>query len=95
MTSDAIEPTPDPHRTALHTAATVRAIVAAHLIRETQDIASSDRLVSDLGADSLDIEAITMDLEKAFDVDVTPCDLRHVSTVEDLSALIWSKRSCA
>ena len=47
------------------------------LQKELPDISESDRLVADLGADSLDFLDLIFRLEKAFDVRVNPRDLER------------------
>ncbi len=47
------------------------------LERDLPDMRESDRLISDLGADSLDFLDLVFRLEKAFDVRVNPRDMER------------------
>jgi len=62
--------------------ATVKDIIARQFKVPYKDLAPETKLVDDLGADSLDIAEITMDLEDEFDMDI-PEEDPPIYTVRD------------
>src|ERR1700679_1594468 len=49
----------------------------------------------DLGADSLDLVELVMALEETFDIEVAEDELKEISTVGQVSDLIYAKLHCA
>ena len=68
------------------TATKTRAILAAHfgVVAVTDD----QSLTDDLGADSLGVLELVMDLETAFGIDVPDARMEDVKTVADVVALV-------
>lgn len=66
----------------------VRAIVANVLHMSPDSIRKEQNLVTDLGADSLDLYQMVMELETAFEIEVEEQNLPHVHTVGDILMLI-------
>jgi acyl carrier protein len=73
--------------------AKVCAIVALRLGRER--VEPDQRLVEDLGAESLDFVTIAAALERAFDVTIPDEDLYQVETVADFARALEKNRKGA
>ena len=63
-----------------------RAILAAHF--GVVDVTDDQSLTDDLGADSLGVLELVMDLETAFGIDVPDARMEDVKTVADVVALV-------
>ena len=61
------------------------------LSKEASDISPASNIVADLGADSLDIAEIMMDLEDAFGVKLEDDQAEGPTTVGDIISFIESK----
>jgi len=48
----------------------------------------SDQIIEDLGADSLNIVEIIMEIESEFDIDIDDDEIENIKTVGDLKKLI-------
>lgn len=57
---------------------------------DARELTPETRFVEDLGADSLDLYQIAMNLEEVFDVDFSEEDLKQVVTVNDAYELLKS-----
>lgn len=57
---------------------------------DASELALDTRFVEDLGADSLDMYQIAMNLEEIFDVSFSEADLKQVMTVNDAYELLKS-----
>jgi acyl carrier protein len=68
-----------------------REIIAAHLSVPIAAVVNQAEFMSDLGADSLDLVELTMQLEDAFDVPITEDEGEHCTSVEDALKLIGRK----
>lgn len=55
---------------------------------DARELSLETRFVEDLGADSLDLYQIAMNLEEIFDVDFSEEDLKQVVTVNDAYELL-------
>ena len=66
----------------------LRALVAKRLGAEAADIRAETSLSEDLGADSLDMVSLIMDIEDAFDIDVPDEDAARIVTVEQLTEYV-------
>lgn len=55
------------------------------------DITADSSLINDLGADSLDIVQMLMELEKEFGMVFDDDEIRKIKTVGDVAALIEAK----
>lgn len=58
---------------------------------DTREVVPEATIISDLGADSLDLFQVVTALEEKFDIDITSDDLRNVVTIEDAIGLIRRK----
>ncbi len=63
-----------------------RAILAAHF--GVVDVTDDQSLTDDLGADSLGVLELVMDLEAAFGIDIPDDRMEGVKTVADVVALV-------
>ena len=66
----------------------VRSIIASKLGIEESEITPEKSLVNDLGADSLDVVELSMELEREFNLKFEDTDTEKIQTVEDLYKLI-------
>lgn len=55
---------------------------------ETVELDKSKRLIDDLGADSLDLTALSMELESVFNIELTDEASREIVTVSDAVILV-------
>lgn len=55
---------------------------------ETVELDKSKRLIDDLGADSLDLTALSMELESVFNIELTDEASREIVTVSDAVTLV-------
>lgn len=63
-----------------------RAILATHF--GVVDVTDDQSLTDDLGADSLGVLELVMDLETAFGIDIPDARMEDVKTVADVVALV-------
>jgi acyl carrier protein len=73
------------------TAKRVKKVLAAKFDMNEADLLPEASIVSDLGADSLDIVEISMALEKEFDIEISDEDIESTKTLRDLERLIDEK----
>ena len=66
----------------------VRSIVASKLGIAEDEITPEKNLTNDLGADSLDVVELSMELEREFNLKFEDTDTEKIQTVEDLCKLI-------
>ncbi len=66
----------------------VRSIVASKLGITEEEITPEKNLTNDLGADSLDVVELSMELEREFNLKFEDTDTEKIQTVEDLCKLI-------
>ena len=69
---------------------TLRSMIAEILTIEPENIKQETRLKDDLGADSLDLFQLVVELEEKYDVEVPDDELEKIVTVQD--ALDMAKR---
>lgn len=62
----------------------VISIVSEQLSLREDDIKAESRFVDDLGADSLDIVELIMEMEEEFDVEIPDEDIEKMITVQDV-----------
>lgn len=62
----------------------IRTIIADVLNIDEEEITRSTTLVNDLGADSLDVFQIVMEMEDAFDVEIPNEEVEKIVTVGDI-----------
>ena len=73
------------------TAKRVRKVLAAKFDMNEADLVPEASIVSDLGANSLDIVEIAMALEKEFDIEISDEDIESTKTLRGLEQLIDEK----
>ena len=66
----------------------IRSIIASKLGLDENEITPEKNLSNDLGADSLDVVELSMDLEREFNLKFEDADTEKIQTVEDLYQLI-------
>ena len=66
----------------------VRSIIASKLGISESEITPEKSLTNDLGADSLDVVELSMDLEREFNLKFEDSDTEQLQTVADLFQLI-------
>ena len=66
----------------------IRSIIASTLSIDENEITPEKSLVNDLGADSLDVVELSMDLEREFNLKFEDSDTEKIQTVADLYKLI-------
>ena len=65
-----------------------RSIIASKLGLNEEEITLDKNLTNDLGADSLDVVELSMELEREFNLKFEDADTEKIQTVEDLCKLI-------
>jgi len=70
----------------------LRALVVDQLDVTPEDVKPDADLVSDLGADSLDVVELVMAIEEAFEVSIADSETEAVRTFGDAVALVQGKR---
>lgn len=71
----------------------VRAITAKILKLNEADITRETEFIGDLGADSLDIASIIMELEDSFDLEISDEALETIVTVGDAADRLYEARN--
>ena len=71
-------------KTQTGTQAKVIALLASQLSRDAAKIKMTDRIIEDLGADSLDIVTMLMNLEDTYGITIPDDDAMELKTVEEL-----------
>ena len=66
----------------------IRSIVASKLGITEDEITPDKNLTNDLGADSLDVVELSMELEREFNLKFEDTDTEKIQTIEDLYKLI-------
>ena len=66
----------------------IRTIISEKLLVRLEAVKPTARLVEDLGADSLNILDIIMDITEAFDIDLPPEEVARVRKVGDLYCVV-------
>ena len=62
----------------------VRSIIASKLSLNEDEITPEKNLANDLGADSLDVVELSMELEREFNLKFEDTDTEKIQTVEEL-----------
>lgn len=63
-------------------------IISEQLSLREDDIKANSRFVDDLGADSLDIVELVMEMEEEFDIEIPDDDIEKIQTVQDVITYI-------
>ena len=69
----------------------IKHVIAEQICCDERDVVPSAHLVNDLGADSLDLVSITIELENEFGVTVEDEEIENVTSVQDIINLVNSK----
>ena len=70
----------------------VKELIAKQLNKTIEEITDDKEVVKDLGADSLDIVEMLMNLEEEYDITVPEEEAGDIKTVGDIIKLIDSKK---
>ncbi|MFH1355554.1 MAG: acyl carrier protein [bacterium] len=62
----------------------VLTIVANQLSLRENDFSLKSKFVDDLGADSLDIVELIMEVEEAYDIEIPDEDVEHMASIKDI-----------
>ncbi|MBE7089959.1 MAG: acyl carrier protein [Clostridiales bacterium] len=68
----------------------VKEVISKQLNKPVEEIAGNQEVVKDLGADSLDIVEMIMNLEDEFGISVPEDEAVNIKTVDDIANLIDS-----
>jgi acyl carrier protein len=71
----------------------IKSILSERLDSDIDEIHEGTSIQDDLGADSLDIVDIIMDVEEQFDIQVPEEDIPGLKSVEDIVKYVDSKKS--
>ena len=66
----------------------VKEIIAKQLNKPVEEIAGDKEIVKDLGADSLDVVEMVMNLEDEFSITVPEDEAVNIKTVDDIVKII-------
>ncbi len=61
----------------------VKEVVAEQLNVNADDVKEESKFVEDLGADSLDVVELIMELEEKFDIEIPDSEAENIATVGD------------
>ncbi len=70
----------------------VKEALSEHLGVDVETINENSKLVDDLGADSLDLVELTMDLEEKFEMKIPDEDVGKLTDVKSIVDYVTSKR---
>ncbi|MGB5823764.1 MAG: acyl carrier protein [Proteocatella sp.] len=68
-------------------------ILAEKLDKDASEIQVTSKIKDDLGADSLDMVEIVMEIEEEFDVEVDDADTALIITVQDIIDYVTKKQA--
>ncbi|NLW16458.1 MAG: acyl carrier protein [Firmicutes bacterium] len=68
----------------MNTIEKVKEIIAEQLGLEVAEVTAEARVTDDLGADSLDMVELVMELEEVFGLKIAEEEMEHISTVQDV-----------
>lgn len=71
----------------------IKAIIVKHLKIDPKKITETTNLQEDLGADSLDLVEIIMELENNFGIEIPDEDILGLKTMDDVIAYIEKKKN--
>lgn len=66
----------------------IKGIIAKQLRIKKEDIKNSDRLIEDLGADSLELAEVLMTIEEKHGIFIPDEDISKIKTVQDIADYI-------
>lgn len=70
----------------------VKAVIVEQLSVNADEVKLESKFVDDLGADSLDVVELVMELESKFDVEIPDEEAEKISTVKDVVDYIKSHK---
>lgn len=73
----------------------VREIIAEQLVKDVSEVTPNKTFIDDLGADSLDIVEMVMEMEEEFEIEIPDEDAEKIKTVQDAIAYIEKKKKKA
>lgn len=62
----------------------VKEIIASQLSLRVEEVKADSSFIDDLGADSLDIVELIMEMEEEFDIEIPDEDVESLKTVQDV-----------
>ncbi|MGL5255597.1 MAG: acyl carrier protein [Proteocatella sp.] len=68
-------------------------ILAEKLDKDASEIEATAKIKDDLGADSLDMVEIVMEIEEEFDIEVEDADTASIITVQDIVDYVEKKQA--
>lgn len=68
-------------------------LIASKLSVDVSQVTPEAKFIDDLGADSLDLVELVMELEEHFGIEISDDDSQNFQTVSDVAAYIKSKKS--
>lgn len=71
----------------------IKELISKQLNKSVDEITEDSEFVKDLGADSLDVVEMLMNLEEEFDVTVPEEDAVNIKTVGDIIKIIEAKKN--
>jgi acyl carrier protein len=71
----------------------VKRIIAEHLRLSAADLKSEDNFLNHLGADSLDLVEMVMEVESEFDIDIPDGEAEKIKTVRQAIAYVEQRKS--
>ncbi|NLL72655.1 MAG: acyl carrier protein [Clostridiales bacterium] len=69
----------------------IKPMIAEKLSIEENEVKLQSSFKNDLGADSLDLFEMVMEIEDQFDIEIPTEDLEEIDTVEDIISYLNSK----
>ena len=69
----------------------IKEVVVEQLSVGADEVKEDAKFVEDLGADSLDVVELVMDLEEKFDIEIPDDEAEKIQTVQDVVTYIESK----
>jgi acyl carrier protein len=73
----------------------VKAIIMENLGNSEDEIKTTSRFIEDLGADSLDIVELVMQMEEEFEVEIPDDQAENIKTVQNAIDFITEKKGAA
>lgn len=68
-------------------------LIASKLSVDISQVTPEAKFIDDLGADSLDLVELVMELEEHFNIEISDDDSQNFQTVSDVAAYVEGKKS--
>jgi acyl carrier protein len=68
-------------------------LIASKLSVDVSQVTPEAKFIDDLGADSLDLVELVMELEEHFSIEISDDDSQNFQTVSDVAAYVEGKKS--